>query len=435
MSYTHTTLAEAKVQLSERLGDPDMVFWTDSELEAYVVEAIRTWAAAAIPFRDRGTLATVAGQAFYSTTAISGNLLTQTLTDLSLAQQIERHLMEPVTSGSWTGTEEFTLSKVQAALQNRLNQLILEVGFCYSESSQTIPAGTERVDLPDSTVEVIRAEWEGSDGSRTPLWKTDGLQSQRLFPTWPQNTGIPITYSELDASPLQLSLVPTPQETGTLHLVTASTHAALDLTAGVTLTIPDDLGWVVKWGALADLLSSNRGGDAQRADYCEMRWKQGLEIARAYPSIILARVNEIPAALLPVFDLDSLVPGWSATSGDPTTVSMVSYDLVALYPVPTAVTSPITIDVVRKAPLPSSDADYIQISRETLAALLDYAQHLALFKEGGRRFAESMAQYDRLVQMALTQNEILRARAPYLDMATDQTRQQEERQVRRKEAS
>jgi hypothetical protein len=432
LGYTHTTLAQAKVQLANQLFDSEMSFWTTSELGIYIAEAIRIWASAALAFRSRGLLSTVVGQRYYAIpSSVSDGLLTQTVTDLSLAQEIELHLVEPVTSGAWIGTEEFSVGQIQSALQNRLNRFILEVGFRHSYISIEIGPELETVSLPDTTIETVRAEWIAGDGTVMPLWRTDGLQSQRLYPSWVQANGIPITYSEADSSPLKLSLVPVPAEFSHVGVVTISSHPSLDLTIAQALTIPDDLAWIVKWGALADLLADR---EDTRAAYCEKRWTEGIELAKIYPSILLARVDDVPVATSTLMDLDSLIPNWPNTSGIPSTVAMVSYDLMALYPVPSSADAEITLDVVRKAPIPVDDADYIDVPREYLSTILDYAQHLALFKVGGTDFEASLPAYDQMVKTASLQNERLLAQAPYFDALRGQTRLEDERLPRRKES-
>lgn len=431
MAYNHSTLLQLRTQLAVTLGDSDNSFWTASELDAYLNEALRVWAAMALPFRERELLTTVSGQAFYSIPAYLPSL-SQEVTAVSIAQMIERHLMEPTTAGAWAGTEEYEISQIEAALENRLNELRAEVGFGYTTTTIVVPVGTERVTLPSTVTEVVRVEWVGLDGNNTPLWKADGLQNFGTNPSWVQETGTPLTYSELDSSPLQLTLAPIPVNSGTLSLVVATSHGALDITGSGTVSIPDDLTPVLKWGALADLLSAQRGEDTLRAQYCERRWKEGLEIARLYPSILLARIGDRPTSITTLYDLDSLKPGWSLTSGTPLYVAMASYDLLALYPVPNVVAG-VTMDVVVKAPVLATGGDYIQVPSEMLSVLLDYARHLALFKVGGREFAESIPAYDRLVELASLQNAILRAKAPSFEALRKETRLQESRQPRKKE--
>jgi hypothetical protein len=431
IQYTHTTLSQAKAQLADRLFDSDSSFWVDSELKVYIVEALRCWAAAALPFRTRGSLTTIEDERYYDLpSSVSNNLLSQTITDLSLAQAIEYHLIEPLTSGAWTGSEEFSLEGIQAALQNRLNRFILEVGFRYSYDTIEVGAEQELITLPDSTIEVVRAEWIASDGTVTPLWESDSLQSQHLFPSGPQQIGTPATYSEAESAPLRLSISPMAAETGSLGLVTISSHPALDLTDAQLLTIPDDLAWIIKWGALANLLTDKQDS---RAAYCDRRWQEGIELAKIYPSVLLARVDDTLVSTSALADLDSLVPGWPNISGTPSTVSMVSYDLMALYPVPDSTSPAITLDVVTKATVPEEDDDYIQIPREYLSIILDYAQHLALFKVGGADFEASSQTYDRIIQAASLQNARLLAQSAYFEALRGQTRLENERLPRKKE--
>lgn len=414
MANTHTTLAQAKSQLAARLGDTSKVFWTDGELEVYLIEALRVWGAASLQWIERGLLTPIDDQAFYDLpSSVSGSLITQIVLDQDLAKVIEYHFMEPPTPSSWTGSEQFTLLDIQNALQGRLNEFLLEAGYGLSTYSVIVTSGTEFVSLPDTTVEVVRAVWKTLDGEYKPLSQSDPFQNQYSFPSWAQNPGVPMTYSTVARSPLRLQLVPETIDNGTLELVVISTGTALDLTTGVLLGIPDDLAWVIKWGAIADLLTKDgTARDDPRAQYAERRWKEGIELAKLYPSFISARADNRLIRVAALEDMDTIVPRWQESNDSPQTdIIPCGYDLIALYPVPDNTATQITLDVARKAVLPASDSDYIDVGRDFIGTILDYAQHLATFKLGGVEFMETASYYDKMVAMAALQNSRLMAQA------------------------
>jgi len=50
---------------------------------------------------------------------------------------------------------------------------------------------------------------------------------------------------------------------------------------GVTVPIPNDFAWYVKWGTMADMLKiQGQANDPIRAEYCEMRFQEGIELAK-----------------------------------------------------------------------------------------------------------------------------------------------------------
>src|SRR5512137_763605 len=119
MAYTHTTFLQAKQALAARLDDTGNIHWSEAELGLWIKEALRTWGALTAYWRERGTFTTTAGTAFYTLPTQLSSLLGYTLYDQDLVTDIEYHLLEPPTPAAWTGTDQFTLSDVSAALQRR----------------------------------------------------------------------------------------------------------------------------------------------------------------------------------------------------------------------------------------------------------------------------------------------------------------------------
>src|SRR5208282_926816 len=115
------------------------------------------------------------------------------------------------------------------------------------------------------------------------------------LPSWETNAATPEMYSTIVSPPLTVQLGPVPINTGQLDIVPVNIGPALNPAAGATvLGIPDDLSWVVKMGALADLLGTDGlPRDPDRAKYCEDRWQQGCELARINPTIINAEIQGV----------------------------------------------------------------------------------------------------------------------------------------------
>ena len=64
------------------------------------------------------------------------------------------------------------------------------------------------------------------------------------------------------------------------------------------MNMPDDWTWVVKWGALADLLSKESNAkDVVRAEYCKKRYEEGLALLDNAPLVLAARISGKPVAV------------------------------------------------------------------------------------------------------------------------------------------
>jgi hypothetical protein len=121
MAYTHVSFSDLKSALAQRLGDVGKVYWTDTEIGLYIIEALRTWSMLTGYWTDLGTLNTAAGTAFYDISTLTNSsaesLLSYAVTDSDILTNIQYHLIEPATGTSWTGSEQFTLAGVTQELR------------------------------------------------------------------------------------------------------------------------------------------------------------------------------------------------------------------------------------------------------------------------------------------------------------------------------
>ncbi len=209
--------------------------------------------------------------------------------------------------------------------------------------------------------------------------------------------------------------------TGTLNLIVVSAGATLDPTIGVSMGVPDDYAWVVKWGALADLLGmSGPAADPLRAQYCEKRWQEGVQIAKEAPTVLDARLNNVPLQISTLYELDTLSPTWQNAPGQPDTVAMAGMNMLVLSPPPDGVYS-MTLDIVQNTPVPALTSTALVLSRDIQDAIIDESQHIAAFKQGGEEFYQTIALYQNLQRRAALYNSKLREMGffemPQLDLA------------------
>jgi|SRR5579863_3983607 len=420
MPYSQITQATALAQLSLLLDDVNNSYWTTDELTRYIYEALRTWSSYTAYYRNRYSLNVTANTPFYDLTAsgiVSSDPLVFTSLDSDLMKQIEYSLLEPPnTSSTWAGTSQFDYNSIVNAMQARRDKFLLDSGMFLTRQLVTTSSG--RTTLSNTMLDVRRVAWKDSiSGITTALWKEDQWTIDNYDRTYNQNPGLPQVYSVYPTPQLLIDVSPPPSNTGTLDVITVNSGAALNPPSGVLLGIPDDFTWVLRFGALADLLSSEgERFDPQRAQYCESRYKEGCELARVYTSITSAQISASPAQVISLFDQDTYKSTWQNPStayfnnGPTPDVISAGYNLASVYPLSTT-TSSLTLDLIIPAPVTSA---YIQVSNSEYDAIIQYARHLAVFKCGGEEFADSISAYQNLVSQAMLYNARVKANARFL---------------------
>src|SRR5262245_8812169 len=125
MPYTQPTLVQARAALASRLNDPGMVQWVSNELDGYLREALRTWNAWTLTFRDQGSFVTTLAEPFYDLPTQLPLLRAYTVTNWDLVTDLQYALIEPAApGGTWTGTEQFSLDQLSVAIQRRRDQFL-----------------------------------------------------------------------------------------------------------------------------------------------------------------------------------------------------------------------------------------------------------------------------------------------------------------------
>lgn len=433
MPYSQITLDQLATSLSIRLGDSSRRFWITAELYSYLRESLRTWQAFSNFTSEEGTFNTASGARFYDLFQLIPDLF-PSITDQDLIQDIQRALQEPVSSTAWLGnSDQFSLAGVTQAIQKRRDKFLIETGLVqqFSEVAGPTPPSGE-LELDQSIIDVRRAMWKDSNNIYTKLWQADTFMLTAGSQTWTVPS-VPIDFTTFFSTPITLLLAPPPAIGlgGNVHLITVNSGPDLNPSASPTiLGIPDDLCWVVKFGVLADLLGQDGPGqDVGRAAYCESRWSDGIKLARITNYVRLGYNQGVPRFVDAMEDLDTANPNWMNETPGPPNSLVLSGNIIAVEPPPDAVYA-LSFTIVPRFPVPTTGGGYIQIGKELVEVILDYAQHLAMFKEGSVK--ETMGLYQNFVQEAAVENDILKARAVDFDVLSDRTTRDENLNPRRR---
>jgi beta-lactam-binding protein with PASTA domain len=392
--FTGITQGAVLLMLGERL-DKTGVFWSLPELRLYLAEALRTWNAYTGWYRDKATLQAKAGIAWYDLASnLFENTLAYTQADRDVASVICYHLLEnQLNNGVWAGTDQFDLAAIQNAISNRVSRFLAATGIVLQRMVQSagISPPESRVLITGTASHLRRVAWIDTSGVITLLWQSSEWELNSFLNNWGGTPATPMVWSASVTSPTMIQLAPPPATNGDVEYVIVPGGPTLNIATGPTLLgIPDDLVWGIKWGALADLLMQDgQAKDIARAQYCEERFLESIQIAKMLPAVLQAQVTTGPVFISSLFDLDAFKNGWqNLPPGSLVDVAMAGRTLLILSPPPVANTN-ITLDIIRSAAIPANDAAYVQVSGSNLPVILDYAQHLASFKMGGDDFANT----------------------------------------------
>jgi hypothetical protein len=430
--YGYTTLGTALQEVSNRLYDSTQQFWTQAELALFFNEALRTWNAMTGFWRSDSVFPAVSDTTWYDYPSQPNTLRPYTVTDAQLYTLLQYHLLEPTPTPPlpWTGVSaQFTADDLISAVQRRRDELFSVTGCTITR--RTVPAIAGRIVLPDTVIDIRRVAYlpnfpqcqgygcgaygMGPYGISVPslvgasnsiLWPEDTWGEQSFDPTYTLNpAGIPMRYLQSTQPPLTFDTDRAPAWGGFYELLTIEAGPLLSATTPTLLGIPDDWTPILKWGALADLLSrESNAKDLPRAQYCEARYRMGLKLMLDSPAVLATRLANVPLQIDSVWAADLYNTTWQGQANQkPNTMLHAGQNMLALAPTPDSAYS-ITATVVQNAPLPVAMSDPIQVPREDLDAIIDYTQHLSSVKMGGQEFLSTMLLFQRFLKQATVYN-------------------------------
>lgn len=410
MPYSLTTLGSMVTELSLRLYDPAMQFWSQAELIQRIQDALRMWNLLtaqnqqwySLPVADGGNAP------WYDLQVIANSPRTATLDDSDLYSRMQYHLLEDQVPDAGVLTNQFASAMFVNAAQGKRDEFLIRTGSVRTVEKLNITPNNSTLSLPGAVIQVERAYWlPASGGNPYPLYRSDQYARTGYGAAVANSPADPQVYSTGIEPPLTMEMTPAPANPGAVEMLTVETQAALSALSTTTLYVPQDCVPSLAWGAIADLLNSNaEAQDVTRAKYADMRFEQMCEFMAVYPFVLGARVGGIDTFVCSVEALDQYNPAWRTPVAQQLVVAFAGQNLICF---PTTTTQNIAILVNGSAQLPSVAGDYVQIGNEFIDPVLDLAQHEASFKMGGSDFTATLPLYQNFLRAAAKKNAILNA--------------------------
>ena len=407
-SFSWLTFGDAIAELALRLGDESNVFWTSTELGLYIIESLRVWNALTAYWAASYAFSfTQTGANWYAANE-TGSPRLPTLTDADVYTLIEYHLIEPATGGTWTGTNQFSIDDLSQACSRRRNEILQATACNMAESVKALTPNTNSVNLTDLVLDVRRCRWVPFTGSPVTLQRGDSRSFQYFTPRYAQTVANPLRWDVIGSPPQTVTLDVKVNVPSTLQVLGMAGGADFDPPTASPLLMPDDWMWVLKFGAMADILSKEQEGkDLARAQYCRQRYMEGLKLMAHMPWLLQGFIDGVAVDTQPLAGADRTNYEWQSRAGAFPEIVVGGIDLYAVSPVPTDSLS-LSLMVVGNAPIPADTGADIEVPRDVMDAILDESQHLALFKMGGAEFKESMTLHKEFIKLAMRQNARLR---------------------------
>lgn len=229
------------------------------------------------------------------------------------------------------------------------------------------------------------------DNIGVTLMRTDTTALNFYQTNYPQTPpDLPKQYNIASLPPLQLQVDIAPAVEGGYDLIVLIAPPPLSPPTASLLFVPDDCVYALKWGALADLLSrESEATDLVRAKYAKQRYGDLLKVMSAQPWIMQGFINGQTANMVDMTTMDWRRPEWDSNPPDFQTIITAGIDFFTVVPDPDNAMV-VGMTVLGNAPVPNSDGSFIQCSRDVWDAILDYAQFLAAYKQGGQEFLAAM---------------------------------------------
>jgi len=422
-TYTWLPVATAVQQLAQRLNDPNMNFWVYDELLTYISTSLRqfnslTWMwRADFQYNDPVNI-------WNSLGSLPGSPRLRTITDVDCYTEMEYMLLELPSGGTWTGTSQFNISVMSQALQRRRDEIIQ-----YTNCNQLLSAGipltpnTIRTELDDQTIDVERVRYIPATGSPNTLYRDDTV-AQEFYeaPLYQLNPGTPQTFSLSSEPPLSWQVDVPPAQPGTYEAIVLQSGAPFNPPTPTLIGLPNDLVWVLIWGALADLLGQeSEAKDAERSAYALKRYQDGLQLMMKSPWIMLGKINGVAVSCDSIADTDRYDPNWDSNpTGFGPVIVTGGPDWIAA-----PVGSGVGITCLGNAPITDSTGVYIQCSRSDMDIIYDLAQARAAFKQGGAEFKAALELEKRALQACMAENVRLKSQGNFSDVLDERGAAQE----------
>lgn len=490
-TYSWLPLSVAIDNIQDRLND-EGIFWSQAELQVYIQEGLSIIQALTESWKAELTF-NIQGSSWNNLGTMAGSPRLRTVTDAQLCTQMEYMLLEPAVGiGLWTGTNQFTVEKLQSSLSVRCNEVI-QVGGCNTVNLPPINAtpGTSRTLLSDNTLEIRRIRFLQTIGSANGTCAAGasiisvsttanlyiglvvqgvGIASGTVISSVKTATigiSIPVTaaltstaltflqpfylkrsdtqafhyfnsdYLQEISVPKQWSIASEPPLSFDVDTSpnTEGQYDVMVLQSGTTfgpsptaLAIPNDWTWVAMYGALADLLSE----EPESTDR-----QRAAYCAKRYQDGLemMRKSNWFNQALIngAVADTPSLEKKdcWNiGWQEDIGSIPCVVTDGIDQFNVVPSLPCSVLLTVVQNAPFLDSTGTFVQVTRDDWDQVLNYVQHIASFKLGGAEFQATLPLLDEFLQYCVRKNKRQSTYGLYVDVLNSAGQKQDMEEAR-----
>ena len=205
------------------------------------------------------------------------------VSDQEVLSSVQLSLLEPDTKGASFLSEFWTPSQVLDFLNNRSFRFLSETGLTVAIAYQAGQAAQSRYALPQNLIDIRRVAWANSATSMAyiELPMADVWEMDHGLAKWPSREApSPEVYLEDHLPSLTIAVNPIPTDAGEMELTFVSRGTIVD-GSGMLLSIPNDFTPYLAWGVRADMLAQEmEAQDPIRAQHCEERFEEGIELAR-----------------------------------------------------------------------------------------------------------------------------------------------------------
>lgn len=444
--FQHTTRAAFKDQFFKRIGDSSKSFWTDSEADLLLNEALYTLGAIGHLWRNQIEIKTSPNptKIFYDITA--DLFAEQELTGFNLTYQfildtINFHLIENISLAAPT-SEITSLDEILKFAQNRVNEYQFKTGLILSRKNYILnPANDNAVNIDDEIIDIVRVAFVDLDELANPdnifpLKREDevsiGYFNRNAFNS---TTNRPTFYTSILGNLNTVRIYPSPSNLSELEIISVNgIPSSTVLTLASIIRIPDNLVPYIKWGVLADIYAKDGiAYNLAMAAYCEQRWNEGIIVGANYTSVLEAKLNGLPLLIDSIESADNSQLGWQNNIDAPSLLIAIGYNLFATNCRPDNIHS-LLMFAVTNAYIPTNDDDFIDIKLEYIEPLLNYCIHLANVKNGYEAVQMTNEELGSFIQTGIRNNlRLMKRGQEIMSMLKATKRQEEEDNTRVKE--
>lgn len=430
-TYEHTTKAQFRTKVRNKLGKNSSAFWPDSEIDQSLEESLLTFGALSGFWKEEVGVLTIENKRIYNLhddndvisnkEAILPSYTVQTIVDW-----LNKDLIESLSEVN-PNTEFMDLAAWLKIIETKYNSFQLESGLIVSRISLEVNADQRSIVLPDELIDVLRVTFKFSEDDlfkENKLYEADEEQLASNEDWVFVVNSIPNYYANLYGSTNEMKLFPAPSNHGVVDILFIS-GSKRNLTVEDLLLLPNNLIPYLKYGVEAEIFAlSGPLNDPARSAYAQQRWNEGIQIAKNYTSVLSAKANERPIFLDYLESLDAHF-SLEKKRVPPSVLGFVGYNIFVTDIVPSREIANLNLIVNANAKIPVEDEDFILIDLEYVDMLADYVVHLLMIKAGVAEIAATDNLKNKFLQISLAHNERLRMRGVTFETLTGITKRQE----------